>query len=390
MLDPESPLTDDNGRNPTDPRIPYWKPPDLDPRRALPPYTGYRTGRARSVNAYAHQPPLVMDSYEPIAPRRRSRLAGCLFAGITAVVILSLLGTSLLAYFVVQRDAGRSQTQLQAADAGASETTEMLLRDSNAPLSDSNVPPLPTPAEVGAVSIAQTQPAPTGVPELNRLVLVNSRGQLETVAPDGSNRQQLTQLSDGTIFQFPAWSPDGLSVAAIGTSTSGGGIFVFDELDRSTEPETAQRYFSGTQVPIYLYWSPDSENVAFLANHSRSMFGLNIVPGVGGVDSRVVATGSPLYWNWAEDSEVLLLHSGDTGPGARLVAIDSTGDEQTPNLAQPGQFQAPGISPGGRYWSYAEEEGRGVSTLIVAHTGTGRATPRSASRLGGHDMEPDQ
>lgn len=286
--------------------------------------------------------------------------------GITAVVIFSLLGTSVLAYFLVQREVGQPQSALQAAQDGSGAPAEMLLRDSTAPLADSAAPPLPTTAATQPV----LGPAATEATTINRLVLINDRGQVETMAPDGSDPRQLTALSDGTFYQFPAWSPDGTAVAAIGTTSNGGGIYVFDDLLGSTDADEASRYFSETQRPIYLYWSPDSANVAFLANHSRDTLALSIVPGSGG-DSRVVATGSPLYWNWAQDSEILLLHSGDTGAEARLVAIDADGAEQTPNLAQPGQFQAPGISPGGRYWTYAEEEGRGVSTLIVAHTGTG-------------------
>lgn len=370
MLDSETPADDDKGRELIRPTVSSWTPPDLDPSKALPPYTGYRASGYGSAHprTEAHRASQNVSPSSAIEPRRRSRLAGCLWAGITAVVIFSLLGTSLLAYFVVQRDVAQSQNQLQAAEVVRSEASAMLLSDSNAPVSDTNAPPLPTAA---AVAAGQSEPVPPVDLTLNQLVLVNGRGQLETIEPDGSDRQALTQLSDGTIFGFPTWSPDGRSVAAIGTSVEGGGIFIFNNLAAISSPEETRRYFSDDQAPVYLYWSPDSQRVAFLANHSRNAFGLNIMPGDGGVESRVVATGSPLYWNWAEDSEVLLLHSGDTGPEARLVAIDSNGDEQTPNLARPGQFQAPGISPGGRYWSYAEEEGRGVSTLVVAHTGTG-------------------
>lgn len=357
MLDPETRPDNTPPERPSPP-IP-WRPPDLDPGKALPPYAGY--GPRRTVASWTatslFEEPLVVD-----VPRHRSRLAGCLWAGITVIVIVALLGTSGLAYFFVQREVGRSQSALQAAQAESAGATELLLRDATAPLADSAAPPLPTTASAGQTAADQ--------PSVNRLVVINNRGQLETIAPDGSDRRQLTSPSDGTFYQFPAWSPDGTSVAAIGTTSSGGGIFVFDNLTSSTDADEASRYFSTTQLPIYLYWSPDSANVAFLANHSRNTFGLNIVPGVGG-ESRVVATGSPLYWNWAEDSEILLLHSGNTGEEARLVAIDANGTEQTPNLAQPGQFQAPGISPGGRFWTYAEEEGRGISTLIVAHTATG-------------------
>jgi TolB protein len=360
MLDPETPLPDNNEPKAAPPTTLYWKPPDLDPSRALPPLAGSRAYRPNAP--LPAEAPLVFEE-----PRRRSRLAGCLWVGITALVIVSLLGTSLLTFFLVRQEAAQSQNQLQAAQTGGVGTTEMLLRDTTAPLSDSVAPPLPTTAWLSSQSV----PAGTDVPAINRLVVVNNRGQIETIDPDGTDRQSLTQIADGTRYQFPAWSPDGTAVAAIGATESGAGIYVFDDLSGVTQAEEASRYFSPTQLPIYLYWSPNSDNVAFLANHSRNTFGLNIIASDGAGDSRVVATGSPIYWNWAEDSEILLMHAGETGSEARLVAIDSSGTEQTPNLAEPGLFQAPGISPGGRFWTYAEEAGRGVSTLIVAHTGTG-------------------
>lgn len=357
MLDPQAPLDDNPESGATPASHTTWQAPYLDPRQALPPYSGYRT---YPPSRWLPEEPIVLE-----VPPRRSRLASCLFVGVTAIVVFSLLATSSLAFFLMRRDAGRSQEQLQAAQSGRTEATQLDLRDGNAPVSDATAPPLPVAAAVGAM---QTSP---DAPELNRLVVTNSRGQLETMAPDGSDRRQLTQLSDGIIYQFPAWSPDGSAIAAIGTSNDGGGIFVFDDASGTSASRESSRYFSDTQLPIYLYWSPDSENLAFLANHSRSTFGLNVIPRTGTEESRVVATGSPLYWNWSEDSEALLLHSGDTGSQARLLAVDPNGVEQTPNLAQPGFFQAPGISPGGRYWTYAEAEGRGVSTLIVAHTATG-------------------
>ncbi|MEZ4518238.1 MAG: hypothetical protein R3C44_15925 [Chloroflexota bacterium] len=71
---------------------------------------------------------------------RRSRLASCLWIGITAIVIVSLLGTSFLAYFIARHDVGQSEEQLQAALAGSGEAAELLLRDGNAPVSDTTAP----------------------------------------------------------------------------------------------------------------------------------------------------------------------------------------------------------------------------------------------------------
>lgn len=307
-----------------------------------------------------YKAPLVIE-IEPEEPPRRTWVRNCLFVGVSLVVIVSLVGASLLTAFFYRAQNAETEAARELAERRA-EATPLQTGDR----------PLPAPETAVLVEPLPTVGAPAEeADELDRIVIVTSDGQVETVNPDGRERRRLTSFDDGVFFQFPTWSPDGSQVAAIGVNRAGGGVFVLDDQGRRGELEDSQRYYSQTQVPIYLYWSPDSAQVAFLANHSRNTFGLNIVPREGGIESRLLATGSPFYWEWAADSQVMLIHSGQTGESARLAAIDIDGAQQTPNLAAPGIFQAPGISPGGRYWAYAEEQGRGVSALVVASTETG-------------------
>jgi TolB protein len=293
----------------------------------------------------------------PDAPSRRR---GCLFVAVTLLVIVTLLGSSLAAWFVVaQRDRTTAAVERQPTIAPATLVAALPTA-------------LPTADEPTATRAAG--------PVVNRIVIVNDDGQVETLAPDGQNRRVLTRQGSSVFFQFPAWSPDGHRLAVIGSRLSGGGIYVLpDEVGADNRPE-GQVYFSADETPIYLYWSPDGANLAFLANQARNQMGLRIIDGEGARDSRLLATGAPFYWDWSADSRQLLVHIGQESGVGELALIDVDGQTQAGNLATPGVFQAPGIAPGGRYWAFAEDSD-GLSALVVVDTQTGerRAFDQSGS-----------
>ena len=158
---------------------------------------------------------------------------------------------------------------------------------------------------------------------VDRIAYITPEGQVAAISPDGSDSRLLT---DGDlVFQFPAWSPDGHNLAVIGGDASGLGVYVLSDDVRKSEPQ--QIYFSSRQTPFYLYWSPDSQNVSFLANHPTEILGLHLAPVTGVDESRLLATGSPFYWDWSADGEELLIHSGFAGPDARLMLIDTVGNK---------------------------------------------------------------
>jgi TolB protein len=242
--------------------------------------------------------------------------------------------------------------------------------------------PEPQPVPTGPIVLATAVPSqPTETPEepveteellnqaapaeaaINRIVYVNARGQIVSLAPDGSNQRQLTDAQQR--FQFPAWSPDGRFVAAIGTDQSGAGLFVLADDETDVSPRAL--YADRRNAPFYLYWSPDSSQVSFLANHPDGM-GLHLVQADGSADSRLLTTGGPLYWQWTADSRQMFIHSGFSGADSRLELIAADGDGTGSSLAAPGFFQAPGISADGRYLAYAEEITGPNSRLVVVDT----------------------
>ncbi len=218
-----------------------------------------------------------------------------------------------------------------------------------------------------------------------RIAFVDPEGQLATVAPNGSDLRVLSEA--GRVVQFPAWSPEGDKIAAITVDTAAdapsAAVYTFTDTpaDASSTSEDAapvELYRSAEEPPIYLYWSPGGKTVAFIANRSGAdgggTLGLHLASLREG-SSRLLATGNPFYWDWSADGSSLFIHTGFTGEGARLTFISAEGDpnvatgggaeQAEANLAQPGFFQAPGISPSGRFVAYAERDALGRGRVVV-------------------------
>jgi TolB protein len=235
-------------------------------------------------------------------------------------------------------------------------------------------PSTPAPAErlPAEAPSAVPLPKPAGAASGGRIAFIDPDGRLGTVAPDGTDQRLLSDV--GWRFQFPAWSPDGRQIAAVGSDGEQGAVRVF-----SDEPAPAQvdLYNSRTQSPFYLYWAPDGRQVSFLANARRGI-GLWLAPADGREEARLLATGQPFYWDWTGDSTQLLVHTGTIGDDARLGFIDTQGESSGAAIATPGLFQAPGISFDGRYLGYADAEDRDLQVVVEDQSTGGRATAAHA------------
>ncbi len=282
----------------------------------------------------------------PEEPRQEKRRS-CLFSIISGIVVISLLATSAASLFWIVNQ--------RTAEARLPIPAQTIVEN------DSTVQPKLEPAEdVSSRPEESTSTFSRELP-LNRIVFVNDERQIETVAPDGSRRRLLT--NEDHFYEFPAWSPDGNQIAAVGSDRSGGGIFLLHDDEELGDPQ--ELYFSQNQRPFYLYWSPDSKQISFLANNPDDGMGLNVMQAQAGQESRLIASGSPFYWNWTADSRQMLIHSGTQEDDSRLVLIDDAGQDQAPQIPAPGYFQAPGISPSGRYWAYSQLKEGGVRWITV-------------------------
>jgi TolB protein len=193
---------------------------------------------------------------------------------------------------------------------------------------------------------------------VNRIAFVDSAGRLGTVAPDGSDSRLLTGA--GAVYQFPAWAPDGDRIAAVGVDGSEGGVYVWADEENALRGDL---FTSSMRPPIYLYWSPDSRQVSFLAN-DRSSLGLWLAEADGASPARQIASGQPFYWDWGQSSDQLFIHSGGLGDDAQLAFLDAASQQTWDNVASPGLFQAPGVSAGGRYLAYAQADANEFQVVI--------------------------
>ena len=246
-------------------------------------------------------------------------------------------------------------------------------------------------------------PAPT--PRPARLVTVDATGGLTT--SDGVGGSVVPYPAPGVQFQFPAWSPDGSHIAAIGLAGGSGAVYVFavpppgapaSTAIASTIPSAAPGagtdesgviYTSPDRQPFYLYWAPDSRQVTFLTSEPTGI-ALRVAPADGSVAAATIRQGAPLYWDWVDQGR-LLAHIGGNAADAFVgeVGLDGTSSDATvitpgasispgaspaANTAlSPGTFRSPVVSRDDRYRAYVEAT-NGATQEIVLQARDGSST----------------
>ncbi len=237
-----------------------------------------------------------------------------------------------------------------------------LLRPQPTPDPHSLLPASPTPSSTSsATPSVNVTPRPQPPITNNRIAYIDPDGALRTISPDGAEERL---IDDERAYQFPVWSPDGGQIAVIGAENRQSGVYIFADQQRGSSSASFTAYERQGQPPIYLYWSPDSAYLSFIANHPEGI-GLFLSGLLGANDARLLATGQPFYWDWLPDSEGFLLHSDAGNDDERLRFYSLADGEEPNNLAQPGAFQSPGISFNGDYWAFSTESETGSRWLTA-------------------------
>ncbi len=167
------------------------------------------------------------------------------------------------------------------------------------------------------------------VPTTPVLLVQHADGNLALVDAKGGQRA-LTNDADGKTrtYDFPVPSPDGRSVAYVQAEREDSGVrssLIMHEL--RGKPPTL--FSSTTVAPFYLYWSPDSSQLAFLGGSTEGML-LQNVNTRGEPAVKQVTPGEPSYFAWSPDSKQLLLHTRGVAPRGSIALWSSDDSEPQP------------------------------------------------------------
>jgi hypothetical protein len=227
-------------------------------------------------------------------------------------------------------------------------------------------------AFVSGRGVVQPPPSPSILAATRGyLAIVDADGHLLTTDEHGDTVAALGD--DGTTYAFPAWSPDGTHIAAIGRSAGDGIVTVFEvSPDGTPSGDPLVVYRDPVGPPFYVYWSSDGRWIGFLTTETDSL-ALRVVPADGHAAAEVVHQGSPLYWAWSGPDRVLI-HSGGSGPDAYIGETGIGGDTAPgPTSGLPGPFRAPAVSMNGLR-AYATFGDATSGAVVIEEDGGARRT----------------
>ncbi len=234
-----------------------------------------------------------------------------------------------------------------------------------------------------------------------RVAYVALDGNVRTADQAGGAQKDVTTdaavSEDGSgesfFYQFPAWSPDGRSLAFVGVRRTADTIMNTGIWAGPADRRPPARVFAGDdKMPKYLSWSPDSSRLVFVSTLGANQQQLNTVAAGGGM-VRILREGMAFTWRWKRGAAALAVHSVKLAAGAleeRVSILDSQGvmgDEDLPPI--PGEFEAPAWSADGRGIIMAVQENAGSTLYLEDRSG---ADGRLLARVGGDmtfEISPD-
>ena len=196
----------------------------------------------------------------------------------------------------------------------------------------------------------------------------------------GGNLLQLTsdalipqsQGDSYRLYQFPTWSQNGSQLAFMGVSGQGtqteSKLMIANVDDESVD----EIFTSETERPVYLYWSPDNENLSFISsNFTGQNLILQSIPSQGG-ERTILDTGSPYYWSWAPDGRVMIVHAGGAAASSpehlAFLRMDENVTEHGLDSV-PASFQSPAWSPDGSRIALARESNNKNQIIVTDAAG---------------------
>jgi len=223
---------------------------------------------------------------------------------------------------------------------------------------------------------------------VSRIVFVSPEGALFTIDPatgelprplmggsgtpsGAAGRQGPRRVNFDVAYAWPTWSPDGAKLAVSQVRVLDGQAEMSIQAVEAATGRSRALYTNSAPgmvaegSPHYLYWSPDSRSLAFLAPSAEGLALLvqDLDPAAGG--PVMVAQGAPLFFQWASDSRALLLHHSED----LLLVQRPFDDPASRRLLAAGQgYRTPAFSPDAQRIAYASPTPAGASVMAAQLT----------------------
>ena len=204
------------------------------------------------------------------------------------------------------------------------------------------------------------------------IAFISTDGNIYTMNQAGQDLTQITTdatFGEGKLryYSHVTWAPDGNQIAYVSYSGSNPqDVEAHLYVSQSNGGDAREVFASDRMIPLFLYWAPDNNSLAFLSTQKGSNSQILRLSKLDGTESQVLDSGQPLFWSWAPSGKRMLIHGNASRPDSRLAYLwleDSIIEDGLP--VHPAVFQAPEFSPDGNHIMFAGITDDGESALMT-------------------------